>query len=477
MRFAVLLIALAACSTPAPPVKTPVTPPPTTAVTEVPIEEDHACGAYEESGDDDADVGYFVSNREATWEPGTTLVVGFLDGKPEWRAKVAELASEWTRYGNIKFVFDPPADAQDKPAIRISFKETGYWSVIGSGSLRRAADRPTMNFHFTLMSKSEKEMRRVVVHEFGHALGLHHEQQNPNLKVTWNKDYIYAYYLRTQGWDKAKVDINVLTPLSLERVSAKPFDPKSIMLYPFLPEFTVEKIATERPMVPSEDDKKWFGELYPGLEKPATPDDTMAAAKKVKFAYAQVGDKRWSAAVDAPADVLAKIERVMYQRQADTFSEFKTGTFFHGKGEADRFAFEWTGTSIVKVKMRIVWKSGIVTAATYDKKPADLRPKKTDWKAVRNGVTFAFTSKALDDKWSSFAVAISSARTLPHVATVEYQRQHESFPELASGKNPASNLASNKFGIAWRGYGWVSVKAIVHFKDGSTQEYAIAPPS
>ena len=62
------------------------------------------------------------------WENGRRLRVRFLDGHPAVQERVAEAAREWSQYANITFDFgnDPGAE------IRISFKEPGSWSFMGT---------------------------------------------------------------------------------------------------------------------------------------------------------------------------------------------------------------------------------------------------------------------------------------------------------------------------------------------------------
>ena len=47
-------------------------------------------------------------------------------------------------------------------------------------------------------------------HEFGHALGMIHEHQNPAAQgeIPWDKPKVYAYYAQ-QGWSKDDVDTNI----------------------------------------------------------------------------------------------------------------------------------------------------------------------------------------------------------------------------------------------------------------------------
>ena len=55
------------------------------------------------------------------------------------------------------------------------------------------------------------EYERVVVHEFGHALGAIHEHQNPKGGIEWNLPAVYKYFAGPPNfWSKEDVDVNVL---------------------------------------------------------------------------------------------------------------------------------------------------------------------------------------------------------------------------------------------------------------------------
>ena len=68
------------------------------------------------------------------WPVGATLRVRFIDGEKSLREKVAASANEWTKYANVKFVFDVPDEDAE---LRISFEHgQGSWSYSGTKILR-----------------------------------------------------------------------------------------------------------------------------------------------------------------------------------------------------------------------------------------------------------------------------------------------------------------------------------------------------
>ena len=151
--------------------------------------------------------------------------------------------------------------------IRISFKQRGYWSALGTDALVKEyfpLAEPTMNFEGFTMATREAEYSRVVLHEFGHALGCIHEHQSPAGGIQWNKDAVY----RSLGgppnnWDKAQVDHNVLSRYSKEQTQFTTFDPHSIMLYSFPKEWTLNNMEFTTNSALSDTDKSYIAASYP----------------------------------------------------------------------------------------------------------------------------------------------------------------------------------------------------------------------
>ncbi len=185
--------------------------------------------------------------RNKIWQPvGRTLRVHFLDGAAAMQQQVVRFAHLWSHHANLTFAFDsaPTAGSRhngcaEKAEIRISFAQPGSWSYIGTDALAVPADEPTMNFGWLTPSTPNDEVMRVVLHEFGHAIGLIHEHQNPATTVPWNREAVYAYYSGPpNNWTRAEVDHNLFQLYDRDSTQYSAFDRQSIMLYPIPQEFT-----------------------------------------------------------------------------------------------------------------------------------------------------------------------------------------------------------------------------------------------
>ena len=178
--------------------------------------------------------------KEKIWSK-RRLTVYFMEGDKAVQKKVKYYARIWSNFAKIRFVFtsNPNAD------IRISFDEGGgSWSYIGSDALSIDKDEPTMNYGWLDETSSDKEYSRVVVHEFGHALGCIHEHQNPAGELPWNKKVIYSELGRPpNSWPKSVVDQNLFNRYSKTITQYSKFDPESIMLYPVPARWTTNNKA------------------------------------------------------------------------------------------------------------------------------------------------------------------------------------------------------------------------------------------
>jgi len=200
---------------------------------------------------------------EKKWTADRPITIRFLEGDSYIQDKVKEMALDWTNYANMEFRF--ANDNQDAD-IQIAFRQgAGSWAYIGTDAKTVPHGEPTMNFGWLDANTPDREYSRVVKHEFGHALGLIHEHQNPAGGVKWNKDAIYeALSRRPYNWDRKTIDYNIFERYSKTITQYTQLDPVSIMTYWISPEWTVDHMSFgENLFGLSDTDKAFIRKQYP----------------------------------------------------------------------------------------------------------------------------------------------------------------------------------------------------------------------
>jgi len=196
------------------------------------------------------------------WITGSTLQVRFLEGSAEQKTLVIEQAAWWSEHANLNFDFNDAANAD----IRIAFdSRDGAWSYIGTDASRIPQHLPTMNLGF--MDGG------TAAHEFGHAIGLAHEHQNPAGGIEWNEQAVIQDLSGPpNNWDEATIRHNVLNKYSIDQIRGTEFDPDSIMLYFFPDSWVSNGPGTSANEILSNLDKAFIAsaDAYPGASPAAT---------------------------------------------------------------------------------------------------------------------------------------------------------------------------------------------------------------
>jgi serralysin len=198
------------------------------------------------------------------WKNGRVLKIVFLEGDADLRARVIKSANEWLTYANVGFDFGTHTD----PEIRIAFKQgAGSWSAVGTDALVEGwfpKGEATMNFGWLKPASSDKDVRSVVLHEFGHALGLIHEHQAPTATIAWNKELIYRQLGGPPNkWTRETVDHNVFDRLAKSQLNFTNYDRSSIMHYFFPKEWTTDGTVFTENEVLSPLDTSFIKSQYP----------------------------------------------------------------------------------------------------------------------------------------------------------------------------------------------------------------------
>jgi hypothetical protein len=218
------------------------------------------------------------------WTPGTRVRVAFLDGTTDLHSDVAEATRQITDACNLDldFGFDDQTgeyrrwtedDDEYRAEIRVSFDQTGYFSLVGTDSTDQTIGHPASPVGGNPWQRSlnlggfavrrPADWQGTVRHEFLHALAFKHAHQNMRGPCQddfrWDDDPGYVPTTDQHGrfgpdaagrrpgiftylagfpnfWPKAKVDHNLRTADEQTSVAGR-FDTASVMLYRFAPFF------------------------------------------------------------------------------------------------------------------------------------------------------------------------------------------------------------------------------------------------
>lgn len=220
------------------------------------------------------------------WPNKSNIRIRFLNGTAAQQAMVKQFAPQWTQHANLNFVFDGSMTAQ----VRISFNANdGAWSYLGIDCLKIPLNQPTLNLGW--------QTEGVILHEFGHMVGLIHEHQAPiDNPIQWNREKVIEDLSGPpNNWTVAQIESNVFRRYETSQINGSTFDPKSIMLYSFPAAWTVNGFHTEPNDVLSDLDKEFAKKVYPGrgAVEPPAPSVNIPVSEifVVKGAIGQAGEE------------------------------------------------------------------------------------------------------------------------------------------------------------------------------------------
>ncbi|MVZ97929.1 hypothetical protein EUU23_09440 [Sphingorhabdus sp. IMCC26285] len=202
----------------------------------------------------------------AFWGRGVRLRVAFMEGEPALHRRVEALAQLWPEQTEADFSFEFWIDNGLDPSeadIRVTFTPgLGSFSKLGRYATSVAKSKRTMNLGWMTLDLDEERARAVVLHEFGHALGLVHEHMNPAKPISWNRERVIADLKKSQGWDETKIEANMFARYRPDQIFGTDVDQLSIMMYPIDPVWTTNGYSAPFNSVLTDADKALVREAY-----------------------------------------------------------------------------------------------------------------------------------------------------------------------------------------------------------------------
>jgi serralysin len=199
--------------------------------------------------------------KSAKWQPGEVIRISFLDGTETQKQLVKKLAVAWIdNLANLHFSWVNDTAASD---IRITFRYPGSWSVVGNSCRMIPKDQATMNFGWLTPDLAEEDARGVILHEFGHALGLIHEHQRLD-PAGWARQTVLDDLSRAPNrWDTETIEQNVFETQPPNSVDGSELDTTSIMMYEIPASWRTDGYSAGENKDLSPIDRAFIRKLYP----------------------------------------------------------------------------------------------------------------------------------------------------------------------------------------------------------------------
>ena len=242
------------------------------------------------------------------WVNGSNLRVRFMGGTTAQQAIAKEQAQWWSQHANLTFEFNNAPDAE----IRVTFDPSdGAWSYIGTDCKSIPSNEATMNLGFLDGG--------TAAHEFGHAIGLAHEHQNPDGGIEWNEEVVLRDLSGPpNNWTPEQIRHNVLDKYAADQIKGTKFDPDSIMLYFFPGSWVKSGVGTKANDVLSELEKTFIASeaAYPrspvqavelGINAAPTSASIGVPGEEDLFKFTATSDGRHVIQTGGQTDVVMKL--------------------------------------------------------------------------------------------------------------------------------------------------------------------------
>jgi hypothetical protein len=239
------------------------------------------------------------------WPQNSTIRVSFFrdrnytDAKRDWVIKVITNnivyldGNKDKPLVNLKFVWDYSPSDPTQGDVRITFDpDGGAYSYIGIDARGIPGNQPTMNLgwiddHTNFDFDAAKGTGVVVIHEFGHMLGMIHEHTRADFGVKWNCNQLVSDLSKgNNNWDWCTIYNNVLKTYETSEFNGSKYDPLSVMHYWFPNRFFCGNPNLPHVTKLSYNDKVWLQKSYPPknlVTIPGASDDSSSDTKVMNW--------------------------------------------------------------------------------------------------------------------------------------------------------------------------------------------------
>ncbi len=188
-----------------------------------------------------------VGQKKLFYKGGDTVKIQMIGPQTFIDAVTTQLKTYAQPVYNLNFEF-----VTSGGDVVIDNKYTGGGVTYGLGS-----QKPTISLSGT--------SSHLVLHEFGHAMGMQHEMKNPNAKITWIASVLESKYGGRNspgGGQQSFVQSQIMSKLDPNTVTATEFDPKSVMIYGLSSDTNQEGITMSPSQTYTDLDKQWIVSAY-----------------------------------------------------------------------------------------------------------------------------------------------------------------------------------------------------------------------